>query len=950
MTGEPRLGLALLGPPVLSRQGQPAAGLTLQKARALLIYLAMERGRDHSRETLVGLLWPEQPEAASRSNLRQALSTLREAIDDESARPPNLVVQRETIRFELSESDWLDVAQFSSLLDACQAHRHRHPDRCRACAWRREKAVALYRGEFLSGFHLRGAGAFDEWAAIQRERLHRRMVDAVGRLAVFYEASGDLNRAGHMIARQLELDPWMEEAHRERIRLLAVSGKRSEALAQFEACKKVLSQELGVDPSDETVSLVEQVRAGSLAGGARRSQADPDARVPRIASRLVGRETELADLAELLEDPDHRLVTITGAGGVGKTHLAMAAAREVAISFPGGVFFVPLTALDSSDQLPGAILTALEVGVDPSADPVGRLRESLRGRECLLVLDGIEHLLPAAREVVAALVGEAAGTTLLVTSQERLGLQAEWRYELAGLAMPAPGDREAARESPAVQLFLERGRQVGRRAEAEAEDLADVVRICRVVEGVPLAIELAASAVDVRPVGEIARALEQDVRNLETRHFDVPPRHRSQAAAFDYSWGLLEPRSQDDLRRLSVFRGGWDESAAVRVAGTTAQRLELLTDKSLIRRDAAGRYGFHPLLRRYAGERLRREGAEHSARLAHLQYFMDLASTAADHLAGDAQVVWLALLDQELANFRAALGWAQGASQAGLAAAVCLSLSRFWMIRGHLKEGQDWIEQVLQADPPPAPEVRVRLLNRAGILAAMQRRYDQAEAHLTASVVLSRELDDRLGEVTSLNSLGAMAIERRQYHRARQHLEACLPVWDDLGNTNGLASSLNNLGVVALMSGEPEVARGRFEEALLLFRQLGDRRMIAGVLHNLGDLQVRAGRPEAARTSFRESLELRTEIGEVGAVAESLEGLASVAVETGRVGEAARLYGAAAALRQAVGAPIAPVNQADYDRFVGRARSLIGEPAFVDAWSKGQALDAGQATALALSI
>ncbi len=432
-----------------------------------------------------------------------------------------------------------------------------------------------------------------------------------------------------------------------------------------------------------------------------------------------------------------------------------------------------------------------------------------------------------------------------------------------------------------MRLFFERARQVNHRIKIEAESLSAALRVCRAVEGVPLAIELAASAAGVKTVSQIAAGLEADVGSLESRHLDVPERHRTQAAAFDYSWGLLDPASRKTLGRLSVFRGGWDEAAALTIAEAGPRILEPLSDKSLIRRDSAGRYGFHPLLRRYAGDRLREEGDELSGRQAHLEYYAGVAADAAGRLAGDAQVGGLARLDRELANFRGALSWALEMRQSEAAGSLCLSLSRFWMIRGLLKEGQTWVERVLDLDPPPSTATRARLLNRAGILAAMQRRFEQAESHLTASVELSRSLADRLGEVTSLNSLGAMSIEREQFDQARRYLEACLPAWDELGNLNGLASSLNNLGVVALMSGAFEAARGRFEEALLLFRDLGDRRMIAGVLHNLGDLQIKAGQPALARSPLRESLELRSDLGEVGAIAESLEGLAAVAVEFG---------------------------------------------------------------------
>lgn len=941
-----RLELALLGPPLICLDGQPAEGFTFQKVRALLIFLAMEQRREHAREALVGLLWPDQPETTSRTNLRQALATLREAIDDANAVPPFLSVHRDTVRFELGESDWLDVIEFQALLEGCAAHNHRDPNRCRSCARRREKAVALYRGEFLSGFYVREAGAFDEWAAIHRERLHRKTVEAVGRLAVFYEASGDLERAEAMVGRQLELDPWMEEAHRERMRLLAMVGRRSQALAQYEACRQILADELGVEPAAETSELDRQVRDGVFPARPEASQASQG--VPHRASGLLGRERELEELIDLVEDADHRLVTITGAGGIGKTRLAEAVAFEVATSFSGGAAWVPLASLVSRRQIAEAILACLGVPQNGVGDAEDRLWVALRDRECLLVLDGIEHLLPAGRELIVDLLKAAGKSAVLVTSQERLGLQAEWRYELSGLELPTAGDPVAAIGSGAVRLFLERARQVNRQIGSDSAGIEHVVRICRVVEGVPLAIELAASAVGVRTLEEIASDLEGDAASLASQHLDVPERHRSQAAAFDYSWDLLDGDRQADLSRLSVFRGGWDEQAARSVAGADPGALAALSDKSLIRRDRGGRYGFHPLLQRYADERLQQTGEVEAVRTAHLSYFEGYAKTAAEQAIGESQAEWLAKLDLDLANLRGALAWGLESGQLDVAADLCLSLARYWMIRGQMKEGQEWIEQVLAVHPGPASESRVKLLNRAGILAAMQRRFDEAERHLTASVDLGRTLGDVLGEVTSLNSLGAMSIEQGEYERAGGYLEACLPVWQQLEDKDGLAKTLNNLGAVALMQGHHAAAREWFGRSLPIFRELGDRRMIAGVLYNLGDLSLKEGKVSDARGHLGESLRLRAEIGDVGGVAEALEAFARLAVDEMQPRRAARLFGTAAAMREVAGTPLAPINQPDYDKALAEARRQLEARAFEVEWAEGMQLDVNAAVALAL--
>ena len=944
----PRLELALLGPQWITLDGKPVEGFAFQKARALLYYLVMEGGQPLSRESLVGMLWPEMPEAAARTNLRQALSNLREAIGDEQAEPPLLSVRRDSLQLNPHSQLWTDVAGFVKLLDTCEAHAHRHPSRCGSCARKREEAIRLYRGDFLAGFHLKDADPYEEWAAIRRERLHRRMAGALARQASFYEAIGKLEPALEMLARQLVLDPWIEEANRDRMRLLAQLGRRSEALAQFELCRRLLSDELGVEPAAETVGLYQQIRQGLPLELEPRptGQARP---LPLPAAPFVGRERELAELTDWLEDPGHRLVTLMGGSGVGKSRLALEAAERVRSSFSSGVAFVRGSVLDGPEQLPAAILAAL--GVDPPspADPSKQVLEALQQRDLLLVLDSLEHLLPQARSLIQLILDYTRSTAILATSQERIGLQAERCFVVEGLAIEAAAGAPG-QPGEAIQLFLERGRRVNRRLGEQEEDLSAAQRICSLVEGVPLAIELAASATDTRSCQQIAADLEADIRSLASRHFDLPVRHRSLDAALDYSWNLLDPSQQRVLRRVSVFRGGWDAQAAARVAGASLADLQGLSDHSLIRLDHAGRFSLHALMHQHALATLLDSDDAAEVRHNHFEYFQALAETAEPELLGPMQTEWLPRLDQELANFRQALTWGMEQGDANVVSRLCLALARYWMIRGHLAEGQQLIEAVLRLPQPPDPALQVRLHNRAGILAAMQRHFEQAEPHLQASVQLSRELGDTQGEAMSLNSLGAMSIERGDYGAARLHLEACLPAWRQLGNPNGLASTLNNLGAVAMLAGEREIAHKRFEESLPLFRELGDRRMIAGVLYNLGDLSLAEGNLTHTRLRLGESLALRQEIGEVGGVAESLEGFARIAVHEQQPELAAQLFGAASAMRQSVGAPLAPVNQPDYDRAVEAARRQLGDQAYQSAWRSGSELTPAQAVNLAQSV
>lgn len=940
----PRLELRLLGSPTIDLEGAPAEGFAIQKARGLLIYLAIEARQAHTRESLVGLLWPDVPEAAARANLRQALANLREAIADEQASPPFLSIRRDSLQFNPASEAWTDVDEFNALLDTCQVHSHRHSDRCASCARRRARAIELYRGDFLAGFHLREADPFEEWSAIQRERMRRRVTAALARQATYHEVTDDREQALAMVDRQLELDPWMEEAHRERMRLLALAGRRSEALAQFEVCRRVLHEELGAAPSSETVRLHARIREAGDEGLAEPSVARPES-LPQPSTPFVGRARELAELMDLLEDPGHRLITVMGGGGVGKSRLALEAAREVRSAFGDQVAFVRLEALGSAAQLPSAILSVLGPGYAGPGDPMDGLLDSLREREVLLVLDSPEGLLPAVRGAVTLILDLAPRVAVLVTSVERLGLQAEVCYALEGLEV-------AAEDLPAeaVALFLERARRIQRQVGAGEGEMQDIQRICRLVEGIPLAIELAASAVDRRSCREIADELEADIAGLTSRHHDLPDRHRSLAAALEFSWSRLGEKQREILCGLSVFRGGWDVRAAGCVASAEQADLMALVDRSLIRQDQSGRFAFHALMQEHASAQLMVGGEATNAQRRHLGCFSELAAQAEPKLLGPEQIEWLPRVDAELANLRQALSWAMEYGELEAAARLCLSLARYWMIRGLLAEGQQTLERLLTLAGPVPAELRVRLFNRAGILAAMLRRFDEAEPHLRASVDLARQQGDTQGEAMSLNSLGAMSIERGDYAAARRYLELCLPAWKQLDNANGLASTLNNLGAVALLAGEQATARQRFEESLPLFRELGDRRMIAGVLYNLGDLCLQQGDVDGARRDLRQSLELRHQIGEVAGVAEALEGFGRLSVAEGKPADAARLLGAASKMRETVGAPLAPVNQAEYDRAVERARQLLGEEAYHSAWRAGSELAPEQAVGLTQAV
>ena len=715
-----RLALSFLGTFAATLDGEPIQRFEYDKVRALLAYLAIESAREHRRETLTGLLWPDRPESATRQSLSQALFRLRRVIGDEEAQPPFLLVTLETIRFNPASDHWIDAATFSRVAETYlqpRAPAVLDPTHIEQL----EAGLALYRGPFLDGFSIPDSAAFEEWCVLHRERLHRQAMGLLCRLAAACEGHGQHERALGHAWRQLELDPWREESHRQVMALLAQCGRRSEALVQYETCRRVLADELGVEPGAQTRRLYEQIRDGVLGsrgaegqegGGdevavsspARRFSPAPAHNLLPDPTPFIGRERELAQIAERLADPGCRLLTVVGPGGVGKTRLAIQAARGQAAYFRDGVGFVDLTAVGSADMLADAILRALRVPSAGAMDANHRLLDYVNDKQMLLVLDNFEHLLGGQDSenrgqeaedgagLLVEILSRAPEVKLLVTSRERLNLREEWLEPLEGMDVPpaavsaADGEERVTEQAiagpmsrpwvdlaayDASQLFLNCVERLHPDYRPDQADVFHIVRICRLLEGMPLGIELAAPWTSRLPMVGIAAELARGLDVLTTTFRDVPQRHRSMRAAFDHSWQPLSTRERSILRQLSVFRGGFTREAAAAVADASLADLSALTDRSWLRAEPSGRYTMHELIRQYCGEKLE---ADHLAETSetgnqvrdrHCRYHATFLTGFNKRLHRLPQA--LAEVAIEAGNLQAAWQWAVEHEQYGLA-------------------------------------------------------------------------------------------------------------------------------------------------------------------------------------------------------------------------------------------------------------------------------------------
>ncbi|MCA9958003.1 MAG: tetratricopeptide repeat protein [Anaerolineales bacterium] len=904
-----QLRIELLGGCAIYHNNQVITSFKSRKTEALLAYLAHQE-RPFSRSELAQTFWSDSDPQQAAANLRKTLSELRQHVGD------FLTITRDDIALNPSSNIWLDTAEFTRLFQQWQQTDSAATTQLAAL----EKAIALYRGDFLAGFYLRDSLAFDEWASLERERFFLAATHILRELVAHALHNGQYNQGIRHAAHWLALDPLQEAAHRQMMRLQARQGQRNAALAQYEQCRHILATELGVTPTTATELTIARIRAAGT-----RSMTTP----PGLTS-FIGRNCELAQLNQQLDNSETRLITITGMGGVGKTRLAQQLASIQQTEFREGVCFIPLADVTTNNLLT-TINTYLGVPSNGRLTPHQQMLDYLQAKELLLILDNFEHLLDMS-PMLAKVLHVAPTVKLIVTSRVRLNLAEEWVFDLGGLPLPDPDNQQPLDTYAAVQLFQERTVQVCPTFAITPVNEADIRHICHLVEGLPLGLELAAAAMRAFTPAQIAAHIRQNLDFLDTRARWLPPRQRSMRAVFDYSWNLLTPPEQSALMHLAVFRGGFTAVAAAAIAPPA--NLDEFTQKSLLHQDENGRFHIHELIRQYACEKLQQSDRAAATQEKHANYCATRLANLLPLLRSIRQKEALDTIQHELENIQAAWVWATQQSDIALLDQMLEPLYWFYHVNGRYQDAftqfQPTAAALAQQTTTAAQTTWARLCIRQAIFAYGLADYDEAIQQLDViePIVVAHNMDTEQAMI--LRQRGRLAQARSQYAAAIPFYEQSMARFQVLGDTyrvstvlldlgnaychlnqpdqaetllqqtlalqianddlNGRAKTLNSLAAIAQERGDYSGAQAQYEQSLTLRRQIGDKIGIANLLNNLGNLACDLRKWEEGVRYYQESLVIKREIGAPLSIAISLLNLGTAYQELGAHDNAAELY------------------------------------------------------------
>lgn len=857
--GRTNLSLSYLGGIQIPR----SASFISNKVPALLAYLAVTR-RAHSRDKLAALLWGEMSDADAKNNLRQALANLRKYFGDE------LTVTRDSIQF--TGDAFVDSIEFDSALRSASSLD------AQPASVILTDSLRLYSGDFLEGFHVRDAPDFEDWMLTERARLRELALQALHRLAEIQLSRADYPAALEATSRLLAFDLWREEAHRQRMFALARAGQRSAALAQYQTCRRILEKELGVEPSSETTALYEQIRD---------AETRPAGNLPARATSFIGREAELAEIGVRLANADCRVLTLVGEGGVGKSSLALQAAQTHFHQFLDGAWFISLASVKDVEGMFLAMANALKVNAASGEE----IREFVRDKNLLLILDNMEQLVgEAVCQWIAETVRLAPNLKVLVTSLTRLNIQAETLLEVRGLPF-------ADSSSAAFKLFVDRARRLKPDFHPNADDASAIAHLCELVNGSPLALELAAAWVRGLAVPEIVQEIERNLDILTASQQDLPPRHRSMRAVFDYFWNLLTSEERIVFQQQAVFRGGFTREAFCEVTGADLAMLTRFVDKSALHFHDDGRYRRHALMIQYADLRLNDDiNLRAQTRESHAHYFGKYVNyLESDFLGGQPQKA-MPLFLADLPNIRLAWAWAAENRDATIFNAMSDSIMQGFDLAGLYNEGFQMAEaaiQSLEGLPKFAKKesfiAKGRVMGLAGAFLFRLGEYQRAMNWCEKSLNVLEKHRPHIARAHSLIyagaaqfGLGDMDGVKSFWQKAAQEYQAVHSEWGEM-------TANSNLAEVYLATRQLAEGTASAERALTLARKMNNLEMIGSACTSLANAAIQEKKFDKANQFAEEALRSHQQVGHDAHIANSLAALAQVAFKQNDLPEARRL-------------------------------------------------------------
>jgi predicted ATPase/DNA-binding SARP family transcriptional activator len=914
----------LLGPLTVSIDGEPVS-LGGQKRRALLAALLLEANRVVSRDRLIDALWGEEPPDTARNTLQVYVSQLRKLL-------PEGLLETTAQGYRLGvDPSAIDVFEFIRLSQAGRSALT-IGDAAGAAETLRE-ALELWRGAALADL------AWEPFAQAEVVRLEElRLAASEDRI----DAELALGRHGQLVG---ELERLVaEHPLRERLRgqlMLALyrSGRQADALAVYQRARRTLVDELGIEPGESLRKLERAILAQDAALNVPQAGPISPRRVPNPPTPLLGRERELEALADSIRDPDTRVLTLTGIGGIGKTRLALELARRLTPEFQHGSAVATLATLRDPALVTRAILEALELP-ELGHDPEEQLANALGNTELLLLVDNFEQVLPAAPSI-ARLLEAAPRLKVVVTSRAPLRIAAEREFPVPPLA-----DDEAA------ELFVSRAQAANANFELSEQNAAAVAELCARLEGLPLAIELAAARTKLLPPATLLARLTSRLALLTGGRRDAPQHQQTLRMTFDWSYELLDEGAQRLFARLGVFAGGWTLASAEAVCDAELDELGALVDESLVaQHETAGgesRFSMLEIVREYALERLASSAEFEDLRKRHLDHFVALAEEAEPELSEGDQITWFARLEDEHHNLREALAFALELGDSASALRLVVGIRRFWQIHGHLAEGRGALDAALALAPDSPSELRAKALNMAGILAGEQGEFDAARLSFNAALDDAHAVGATRVISSTLVNLGNLAFFGGELDTARDLYKSSIEHFESLGDLRGQALAMENVGLMALTADELPDAVAWLTGALELARVGGDDREIGAAGRSLAAAKIGIGHMPEATELLRESIQIARELGDAHGIAVCLETFAGLAATGAEPTRAATLFGASDAVRSSIGAQRQPDHQILYERWLARTLADLDTESYSKHYEDGRVLTLDAACRLAL--